>query len=120
MTNHGYRIALDRIVDECPIIGNTLAHADRVRGERIEFFWQNTGRLHGLEEFSAFLVAATKWFQSFPDLKPITFLLVRASADFATGIEATISGFHAVAWESMRDVMEIALLLGEFAVDPKQ
>jgi hypothetical protein len=120
MTDEDYQSALRRLVAECPTLGRPLAHANKIRTERLQFFLDNTGRLEGLDTFSAFLDAATKWFREFPELNPITFLLARAGADFVTAVEATISGFHAVAWESMRDVMEIELLLAEFTDDPAQ
>ena len=120
MTDQNYKSALGRLVEQCPTLGQPLAHAETIRGERLSFFLENSGRLQGLEEFSCFLDAAVEWFRNFPDLSPITLLLARAGADFVTAIEATFSGFHAVAWESMRDVMEIELLLGEFAEDPNQ
>ena len=66
-----------------------------------------------------FLVAAIRWFHHFPDLQSITWLLSRVRADFATALEASLSGYHAVCWETMRDVMEIQLLLEEFALDER-
>ncbi len=120
MADQNYQTILNRLITECPMLGRPLAHAEKIRSERLAFFLENTGRLQGLNEFSAFLDAVIKWFQEFPDLNPITFLLARAGTDFVSAIEATISGFHAVAWESMRDVMEIEILLGEFAEEPDQ
>jgi hypothetical protein len=118
--DQNYQDALDRLAAKCPVLARPLTHADKIRAERLSWFLDNTNRLEGLEEFSQFLDATTKWFREFPELKAITFLLWRAGADFVTAIEATISGFHAVANDSMRDVMEIELLLAEFAHDPPQ
>lgn len=112
-----YTIVLNDLRTECPTLAKLLSHAEEVRRARLDYFLKNTGRLQGLEEFANFLLAATQWFETFIELRPITWLLIRAGADVVTAIEATISGYHAVAWESMRDVMEIELLLEEFALD---
>ncbi len=118
--DQNYQGTLDKLAAKCPVLARPLTHADKIRAERLSWFLNNTNRLEGLEEFSQFLDAATNWFREFPELKAIAFLLARAGADFVTAIEATISGFHAVALDSMRDVMEIELLLAEFAHDPPQ
>jgi hypothetical protein len=43
----------------------------------------------------------------------------RARGDFQTALEATLSGFHSVAHDAMRDVMETEFLLREFYHEPK-
>jgi hypothetical protein len=53
-------------------------------------------------------------------LNRISFLVRRAVADFETALEATLGSLISVAHESMRDVMEIELLLFDFSDDPNR
>jgi hypothetical protein len=105
---------VERLLKACPVIGKPLSHARQLQDERLSFFLQETGRLQGLDCFSAFLQAVIAWSHRFEDLRAFTFLLQRAGADFVTAIHAVTTGFHAIAWESMRDVMEVELLIEEF------
>jgi hypothetical protein len=114
---HGENMTLR---DECPLLAAAAEHTDRIREERTAFFLKETGRLQGLENFLTFMATTRAWLQSHDDLKTITILLGWIEADFYTAIDATLRGFHSVAFDAMRDEMEIEILLSEFAANPSQ
>jgi hypothetical protein len=72
----------------------------------------------GLDELLTHLDALAEAVANDDGLHRVAFLVVRARADVETAIEATLSGFLAVTSHAMRDVMEIADLLRDFAVNP--
>ena len=74
--------------------------------------------LRGHEELIDHLEQLEAAFQRSRRLRGISFLLGRARGDFQTALEATLSGFHSVAFDAMRDVMEIQLLLRDFYHHP--
>jgi len=76
-------------------------------------------RLAGLDEWLGYLKDLEVEFTR-PRLAPIKFLLARVCSDYEAAIEATLSGFPCVVFDSMRDVMEVDLLLQDFAADPEQ
>jgi hypothetical protein len=75
-------------------------------------------RLKGFEEFADHLKKMTAVYRRNRKLRPVAFLIERASADFTTALEATLSGFEAVCIDAMRDVMEIEFLLRDFFFQP--
>jgi hypothetical protein len=74
--------------------------------------------LTGLEELLTHLAEVEQALAIRADLRPIASLAARARADFVTALDALLSGFHAVAVDAMRDVMEIEFLLREFRHAP--
>jgi len=76
-------------------------------------------RLKGYEELVRHLEALEPVFGKSKRLRPIAFLVGRARGDFQTALEATLSGYHSVAHDAMRDVMEIEFLLREFYHEPQ-
>lgn len=77
-------------------------------------------RLRGLDELFRVISEATAQLASYPETQPIADLLSRAEADFVIGVDAALAGYVSVAHDSMRDVMEIELLLKEFEHEPAQ
>lgn len=75
-------------------------------------------RFAGLDELLLHLDALAKAFADADELRRLGFLVVRARHDVETAIEATLAGYLAVTSHAMRDVMEIADLLRDFAVQP--
>lgn len=75
-------------------------------------------RLRGLEQLHVYLDAAAESYASLPAIADLAFLLNRVRADFQTALEATLSGYQGVATDAMRDAMEIAGLLLDFAATP--
>ena len=51
-------------------------------------------------------------------LAGIAWLLDRTKADFITALDAALAGLNGVAFDAMRDVMEIEYLLRDFRYDP--
>lgn len=76
-------------------------------------------RLKGYEQLVNHLEALEPVFEKSRKLRPIAFLVGRARGDFHTALEATLSGFHSVAHDAMRDVMEIEFLLRDFCHEPQ-
>lgn len=76
-------------------------------------------RLSGYEELIAHLEELEPVFEKGRKLRPISFLVGRAKGDFHTAMEAALSGFHTVAHDAMRDVMEIEFLFREFRYEPQ-
>ena len=75
-------------------------------------------RLKGYEELIGHLEDLERVFEKSRRLRSISFLVGRARGDFHTALEAALSGFHAVAFDAMRDVMEIEFLFREFYYEP--
>jgi len=76
-------------------------------------------RLKGYEELINHLETLEPVFEKCKKLRPIAFLVGRVRGDFHTALEATLSGFHSVAHDAMRDVMEIEFLLRDFYYEPQ-
>lgn len=74
-------------------------------------------RLRGYEELIDHLEQLEITFQQSRRLQPLSLLIRRVRNDYHTAMEATISGFHAVAYDAMREVMEVEFLLREFNHD---
>lgn len=80
--------------------------------------WKSGIRLKGIEELIAHLPEVSAVYQRNRKLRRIAFLIDRAQGDFVTALEATLSGFHLVTFDAMRDVMEIEFLLRDFYYEP--
>jgi hypothetical protein len=76
-------------------------------------------RLQGLDQLLGYLETAESAFEGGPALTSHTAPLVkRAHSDFVIALDATLGGLLSVAADAMRDVLEIEMLLLDFAVDP--
>ncbi|MGW2081176.1 hypothetical protein ACWCOW_30300 [Streptomyces sp. NPDC001939] len=76
-------------------------------------------RFAGIDELLARTQTVIKAFEENSELSKISFMVRRARDDFATALEAALSGYFAVASDSMRDVMEMQHLLMDFAIHPE-
>lgn len=100
----------------------TAAHLSQAQLNRerhlSEYF--DGARLRGYEELIDHLEALEGVFQMSRRLRGISRLIRRVRGDFQLALGATLSGFHSVAHDAMRDVMEVEFLLREFHHDPHQ
>lgn len=118
MSDEGrYGELLDVVSDLYPRLAVALRSAEEQRVERLRSYVDDVVRLKGLEQLFEFLDDASKAYLAGPTLAPLTFMINRTVADFETAIEASLSGYMGVAFDAMRDVMEIEALLLDFAVD---
>lgn len=100
-----------------PRTAAALRDAERRRRDNLNRLLHGA-RLAGVEQLLLHLDQhATAW-TSDGALTNLAFLPARAVADFETAVEATFSGYLAVASDAMRDVMEIENLLLDFSSDP--
>jgi hypothetical protein len=106
-------LLLRHLSDRCPTVANGLRAAEASRARRLASYIQGV-RLAGLEELLTHLEEVKRAFEARAELRPVAFLAARARADFITAVEALLSGYHAVAVDAMRDVMEVEFLLREF------
>src|SRR5437870_4399310 len=104
--SRSYRVLLRQLSERCPTVSSALRAAEDNRARRLASYLQGV-RLAGLEELLTHLAAMERQFAAHTDLRPIASLTARARADFVTALDALLSGFHAVAIDAMRDVMEI-------------
>ncbi len=96
----------------------TLQRAQDAR-TRLAASLHGGARFKGLEKLLGYLHDVAHAFQEDPNCSRLAFLLTRCVADFETATEATLSGYLAVARDSMRDVMEIENLFLDFVVKPE-
>ena len=103
----------------------SAAHLSKAQSNReVRLLWylegpRVKGYLRGYEELIEHLEELEQVFEKSRRLRNISFLIGRARDDFHTSLEAALSGYHSVAGDAMRDVMEIELLLREFYYEPK-
>ena len=114
-----YDALLKEFKPELPRVARALAKAQKNRRDRLNQYFGGI-RLHGAEELLKYLEAAEESCLGHKRLRKIAPLIGRVRCDFETALEATLSGFHAVAFDAMRDVMEIELLLTDFGLEPKR
>src|SRR5262249_9179018 len=110
-----YERTLGRLVDSRPRLARSLDSAEQLRASRSDLMADGI-RFKGLEELLIKLDHIEEAWRADPHLNRLAFLVRRAIADFETAIEAGLSGYPAVAADSMRDIMEIELLLLDFSV----
>jgi hypothetical protein len=99
-----------------PLVGSVLwrAHENRIQN----LSSQNAReRIAGIEELLVYLESCAEVARKHTHLLPIAFLIDRARGDFDTAIEAALTGMQSAVFDAMRDVMEIGLLLEDFAHD---
>jgi hypothetical protein len=114
-----YDLLMDRLRATHPRLARQLVAAQRTRTVRAALLADGV-RFLGLEELLSKLdQIAVAWGRD-SKLGRIAFLVRRAVADFETAIEAAVSGYPAVGSDSMRDIMEMELLLLDFFNDPDQ
>lgn len=100
-----------------PRVGTVLAAANAAREWNLRGY-ANGARLRGLEQLyeylekSHHLLTGSNWARDF------AFLIARARTDFDVALESTLSGYVSGAFEAMRDVLEIELLLRDFTAFP--
>lgn len=112
-----YKSVVKALSETHPTTTSFLRRAEVNRTRRLKY-WQHSGRMQGYEELISHLTEVGQVYRRNRRLRPIAFLIDRAQADFVTGLEATLSGFHSVAHDAMREVMEIEFLLREFYHEP--
>ena len=100
-----------------PRTAAALGDAQRRRQEQVQALLGGA-RLVAVEELLSHLDALTTSWKSDTALNALAFLPARLADDFETAVEATLSGYLAVAIDAMRDVMEIENLLWDFSTDP--
>lgn len=103
--------------DGAPVPALVLATADARRQRNLKRLAGDI-RFAGINELFTRLSEIGQAFAETPELSKITFMIQRAHADFMTALEATLSGYFAVASDAMRDVLEIEYLLMDFAIHP--
>lgn len=75
-------------------------------------------RLAGYEELVAHFIELEDAFRRQKRLAKIAFLIRRVRGEFVCALDAALSGFHSVAHDAMRGVMEAEFLLREFQHSP--
>ena len=113
-----YEYLVKKLAPTHPRVARLLSTAHKNRLERLELYFSGA-RLRGLEELLSYLETAEQSCLQHKRLKKISLLIARVRADFETALEATLSGFHSVVFDAMRDVMEAELLLTDFGIEPK-
>lgn len=116
-SEESYESTLARLADQRPRLASALHQAQRERARRTASLLSGA-RFKGLDELLRYLDNVTEAFTADPQLSRLAFLVARSVADLETAVEATLSGYSAVAADAMRDVMEIENLLLDFAVNP--
>ncbi len=111
-----YGTVLGRLATSLPRLATCLQQAEGQRAKQAGGYATGS-RFRGLEELLGYLNELLKAFANERTLLPLAVLVERSRSDLHTAIEATLSGYVAVAADAMRDVMEIENLLLDFAVD---
>ena len=114
---HHLNALLRRLAKDHPRTAEQLSRAHSNRELRLSQYLGGA-RLKGYEELISNLEALESVYRKARKLRDIAFLIRRAKGDFETALEAALSGFHAVAHDAMRDVMEIEFLLRDFIFEP--
>lgn len=113
-----YESRLKDMAKDAPRVALILAAAQARRQANLNRLAGDI-RFAGIDELLARTQAVMKAFEEAPGFSGIAFMIKRARDDFATALEAALSGYFAVASDSMRDVMEIQHLLMDFAIHPE-
>jgi hypothetical protein len=113
----GYAASLSALATRYPRLARNLVRAEETRRSQLDALLDGA-RLRGVDELLRHLDAVVEAFESEPALREIASLIRRAAAEIETGIEATLSGYLAVVTDAMRDVLEIEMLLLDFAIEP--
>lgn len=116
-TGRSYDATFAELATTRPRLAAALQQAQEQRARHAASLLHGA-RFKGLDELLRHLDDLVQAFESEPALSRLGFLVARSAAEFETAIEATLSGYLAVATDAMRDVMEIENLLLDFAVHP--
>ena len=100
-----------------PKIAAHLSEAQSNRERNLSEYLHGA-RLRGYEELITHLEELETVFQRSHRLQGIAPLIRRTRGDFQMALEAALSGFHSVAHDAMRDVMEVEFLIREFHQEP--
>ena len=111
-----YTAGLKAAERDLPVLVDLLSRAEANRVVGIKALSGTAGQLHALEEILTYIKELEIYFRSDEQVSQLAFLLRRIHGDFATAIEALLSGFHKTVLDSMRDVMEIELLFRDFTL----
>jgi hypothetical protein len=106
-------------VEKLAILGTALRRMEQNLRDLEQKAWIRL-RLEGLEEFLREFNRLAVICLAFDKTGAVSRLAVRAIHDFIIGVYGALSGQHVVMFESMRDVMEIELLLREFRNQPQR
>ena len=112
-----YDDLLDSLATKLPNTADFLRRAHECRQAKLGEYLGGA-RLLGIESLVNHLRLVHSRFSSDPQLRKIAFLIERSSAEFLVAVEASLSGFHTVAHDAMRSVMEIEFLVRDFYLDP--
>jgi hypothetical protein len=110
-------VSAKRLEQSHPYLSDQLLKSESLRDARLAHY-ANDVRLAAYEQLQTHLEGVWRDFQKHEVLIELAFLAWRAKGDFETCLESTLSGYPAVAQDSMRDVMEIEFLLREFFFEP--
>jgi hypothetical protein len=114
-----YSASLAGLAERYSRVAQSLAKAESTRRSKLAALLDGA-RLRGVDELLRHLDAVRAAFTADPVLCDLAPLISRASAEIETALEATLSGYLAVASDAMRDVMEIEMLLLDFSLDPSR
>jgi len=116
------RVSFDQLLDlfdlRAPKLMAHLRRVQRNREGRLYLLSLDSSALNGLEDVLSGLEHLVGIFQREDSTRAVALLLERAQADFHIALSALVDGFHSVLNDSMRDVIEIELLLRDFSYDP--
>ena len=106
----------DGLVELPPRLARLFGYAEETRAAMLDTD-RNGALLSGLEELLAHIDRAEEAFREQPTLARVSFLVSRASGDFETAIYGAVAGYMGATADAMRDVIEVELLLLDFATD---
>lgn len=108
-----YTSLIRELAEDAPQVALVLSAAEARRRANLTRLGDGI-RFIGLNELFVRLGNVAKAFAEIPELAKLVFMINRAQGDYATALEASLSGYYGVA----SDVMEIQHLLMDFAVNP--
>jgi len=113
-----YGVGLRQLADKFPRLTEPLIRAELNRTIRLKAWTNSDRQLAACDEVLAYLSVVDEYFRENQVLAKIAFLIHRAYGDFVTAMEGSLSGFHKVVSDAMRDVMEIEFLIRDFTTFP--
>jgi|tagenome__1003787_1003787.scaffolds.fasta_scaffold20358553_2 hypothetical protein len=115
--DRSYEDLLERLAHVRPRIADRLRRAHQLSTRRLRLMLDGV-RLHGLEEWLGRLERVIDAWDAEPRLASLAPLIRRALGDYEGAIEAALSGYPAIAFDAMRDIVEIEHLLLDFYIEP--
>jgi len=109
------------VLEAAPGTPRFLMAGNLLRGARL--FLMQTELTPALESFGEIVSHAQElqnYFGDEEELSGLSFLIIRFRADVEVAVEALLAGRHGVLANTMRDVMEIELLLRDFALEKRR